>query len=407
MHYDHLLVRYGELTLKGTNRKKFVNQLKDNVKRALIPLDGYHVKGKRDRMYVELDENADMKEIIRRLSKVYGIKSISPVIKTDKTEEAINESAVQLAQSFEKDTTFKIDVKRVDKSFPLDTYTLQREVGGKILSQTEDLTVNVKRPAHEIKVEIRLDAVYIYEEIIPGSGGLPVGTGGKTLLMLSGGIDSPVAGMEVMKRGVTIEAIHFHSPPFTSEKAKDKVSELTRILSERVGPIKLHIVPFTELQKQINKVVHPRYTMTSTRRIMMRVADAFVHKIGAHAIVNGENLGQVASQTLKSMYAINHVTSTPVLRPLLTLDKEDIIKKAKEIGTFETSIQPFEDCCTIFTPKNPVTEPDFDKVEKYESVFDFEDMIQTAVDNIETLTIDPNYKSEKEQSTDALIEDLF
>ncbi|MFW3640834.1 tRNA uracil 4-sulfurtransferase ThiI [Staphylococcus caprae] len=407
MHYDHLLVRYGELTLKGTNRKKFVNQLKDNVKRALIPLDGYHVKGKRDRMYVELDENADMKEIIRRLSKVYGIKSISPVIKTDKTEEAINESAVQLAQSFEKDTTFKIDVKRVDKSFPLDTYTLQREVGGKILSQTEDLTVNVKRPDHEIKVEIRLDAVYIYEEIIPGSGGLPVGTGGKTLLMLSGGIDSPVAGMEVMKRGVTIEAIHFHSPPFTSEKAKDKVIELTRILSERVGPIKLHIVPFTELQKQINKVVHPHYTMTSTRRIMMRVADAFVHKIGAHAIVNGENLGQVASQTLKSMYAINHVTSTPVLRPLLTLDKEDIIKKAKEIGTFETSIQPFEDCCTIFTPKNPVTEPDFDKVEKYESVFDFEDMIQTAVDNIETLTIDPNYKSEKEQSTDALIEDLF
>lgn len=407
MHYDHLLVRYGELTLKGTNRKKFVNQLKDNVKRALIPLDGYHVKGKRDRMYVELDENADMKEIIRRLSKVYGIKSISPVIKTDKTEEAINESAVQLAQSFEKDTTFKIDVKRVDKSFPLDTYTLQREVGGKILSQTEDLTVNVKRPDHEIKVEIRLDAVYIYEEIIPGSGGLPVGTGGKTLLMLSGGIDSPVAGMEVMKRGVTIEAIHFHSPPFTSEKAKDKVIELTRILSERVGPIKLHIMPFTELQKQINKVVHPRYTMTSTRRIMMRVADAFVHKIGAHAIVNGENLGQVASQTLKSMYAINHVTSTPVLRPLLTLDKEDIIKKAKEIGTFETSIQPFEDCCTIFTPKNPVTEPDFDKVEKYESVFDFEDMIQTAVDNIETLTIDPNYKSEKEQSTDALIEDLF
>lgn len=407
MHYDHLLVRYGELTLKGTNRKKFVNQLKDNVKRALIPLDGYHVKGKRDRKYVELDENADMKEIIRRLSKVYGIKSISPVIKTDKTEEAINESAVQLAQSFEKDTTFKIDVKRVDKSFPLDTYTLQREVGGKILSQTEDLTVNVKRPDHEIKVEIRLDAVYIYEEIIPGSGGLPVGTGGKTLLMLSGGIDSPVAGMEVMKRGVTIEAIHFHSPPFTSEKAKDKVIELTRILSERVGPIKLHIVPFTELQKQINKVVHPRYTMTSTRRIMMRVADAFVHKIGAHAIVNGENLGQVASQTLKSMYAINHVTSTPVLRPLLTLDKEDIIKKAKEIGTFETSIQPFEDCCTIFTPKNPVTEPDFDKVEKYESVFDFEDMIQTAVDNIETLTIDPNYKSEKEQSTDALIEDLF
>lgn len=407
MHYDHLLVRYGELTLKGTNRKMFVNQLKDNVKRALIPLQGYHVKGKRDRMYVDMDQDADMNEIIHRLTKVYGIKSISPVIKTDKTEEAIYEAAIQLARDFDEGSTFKIDVKRVDKSFHLDTYALQREVGGAILKNVEGVSVNVKQPDHEVRVEIRLDAVYIFEKIIQGSGGLPVGTGGKTLLMLSGGIDSPVAGMEVMKRGVTIEAIHFHSPPFTSEKAKDKVIELTRILSERVGYIKLHIVPFTELQKQINKVVHPRYTMTSTRRMMMRVSDALVHKIGANAIVNGENLGQVASQTLKSMYAINHVTSTPVLRPLLTLDKEDIIKKARDIGTYETSIQPFEDCCTIFTPKNPVTEPDFDKVEKYEGVFNFDDMVQTAVDNIETMTIDQNYKSEKEQSTDALIEDLF
>jgi thiamine biosynthesis protein ThiI len=213
--------------------------------------------------------------------------------------------------------------------------------------------------------------------------------------------------MEVMRRGVTIEAIHFHSPPFTSEKAKDKVIELTRILSQHVGPIKLHIVPFTELQKQINKVVHERYTMTSTRRMMMQVADKLVHKIGAHAIVNGENLGQVASQTLKSMYAINHVTSTPVLRPLLTLDKEEIVKKAKNIGTFDVSIQPYEDCCTIFTPKNPVTEPDFEKVVKYESVFDFEEMIDNAVANIETLTITKDYQSDKEAETSAIIEDLF
>ena len=178
-------------------------------------------------------------------------------------------------------------------------------------------------------------------------------------------------------------------------------------MAERVGPIKLHIVPFTELQKQINRVVHPRYTMTSTRRMMMRISDVVVHRIDAHAIVNGENLGQVASQTLKSMYAINHVTTTPVLRPLLTLDKEDIIRKAKELGTFEISIQPYEDCCTIFTPKNPVTEPDFDKVEKYEGVYDFDEMIQKAVENIETLIIDRYYKNDKEQSTDALIEDLF
>ncbi|MBM6328646.1 tRNA 4-thiouridine(8) synthase ThiI [Staphylococcus epidermidis] len=407
MQYDHLLVRYGELTLKGTKRKMFVNQLKDNVKRALIPLSGYHVKGKRDRMYIELSPEADINEIIQRLSKVYGIKSISPVIKIDKNEEKINQSAIQLSHDFEKGSTFKVDVKRVDKSFRLDTYELQRQVGGAILKENNNITVNVKNPDYEIKIEVRMDAIYIYEKVIAGAGGLPVGTGGKTLLMLSGGIDSPVAGIEVMKRGVTVEAIHFHSPPFTSEKAKDKVIELTRILAERVGPIKLHLVPFTEIQKQINKVVHPRYTMTSTRRMMMRISDKVVHQINANAIVNGENLGQVASQTLKSMYAINHVTATPVLRPLLTLDKEDIIKKAKELGTFETSIQPYEDCCTIFTPKNPVTEPDFDKVIKYESVFNFDEMIENAVENIETLTIDQNYKSAKEQSTDSLIKDLF
>lgn len=407
MQFDHLLVRYGELTLKGTNRKMFVNQLKDNVKRALIPLRGYHVKGKRDRMYIELSPEADINEIIQRVSKVYGIKSISPVIKIDKNEEKINQSAIQLSQDFVKGSTFKVDVKRVDKSFRLDTYELQRRVGGAILKENNNITVNVKNPDYEIKIEVRMDAIYIYEKVIAGAGGLPVGTGGKTLLMLSGGIDSPVAGIEVMKRGVTVEAIHFHSPPFTSEKAKDKVIELTRILAERVGPIKLHLVPFTEIQKQINKVVHPRYTMTSTRRMMMRISDKVVHQINANAIVNGENLGQVASQTLKSMYAINHVTATPVLRPLLTLDKEDIIKKAKELGTFETSIQPYEDCCTIFTPKNPVTEPDFDKVVKYESVFNFDEMIENAVENIETLTIDQNYKSAKEQSTDSLIKDLF
>ncbi|MCG2500182.1 tRNA 4-thiouridine(8) synthase ThiI [Staphylococcus epidermidis] len=407
MQFDHLLVRYGELTLKGTNRKMFVNQLKDNVKRALIPLRGYHVKGKRDRMYIELSPEADINEIIQRLSKVYGIKSISPVIKIDKNEEKINQSAIQLSQDFVKGSTFKVDVKRVDKSFRLDTYELQRQVGGAILKENNNITVDVKNPDYEIKIEVRMDAIYIYEKVIAGAGGLPVGTGGKTLLMLSGGIDSPVAGIEVMKRGVTVEAIHFHSPPFTSEKAKDKVIELTRILAERVGPIKLHLVPFTEIQKQINKVVHPRYTMTSTRRMMMRISDKVVHQINANAIVNGENLGQVASQTLKSMYAINHVTATPVLRPLLTLDKEDIIKKAKELGTFETSIQPYEDCCTIFTPKNPVTEPDFDKVVKYESVFNFDEMIENAVENIETLTIDQNYKSAKEQSTDSLIKDLF
>lgn len=407
MTYDHLLVRYGELTLKGANRKMFVNQLRTNVQKALKSFDGIKIKANRDRMYIELEETADIDAIIERLSKIFGIYSISPVMKLEKTVEAVSQQASAFAKNYASGDTFKIDVKRADKKFPYDTYELQRQVGGAVLNDNEHITVNVKQPDHEIKVEVRIDAIYIYDQTIEGAGGLPVGTGGKTLLMLSGGIDSPVAAMEVMRRGVTIEAIHFHSPPFTSEKAKDKVIELTRILSQHVGPIKLHIVPFTELQKQINKVVHERYTMTSTRRMMMQVADKLVHKIDAHAIVNGENLGQVASQTLKSMYAINNVTSTPLLRPLLTLDKEEIVKKAKNIGTFDVSIQPYEDCCTIFTPKNPVTEPDFEKVVKYESVFDFEEMIDNAVANIETLTISKDYQSDKEVETSAIIEDLF
>ena len=407
MKYDHILVRYGELTLKGTNRKRFTNVLKENVIQSLRSLEGTRVKCERDRMFISLFEEANVNEVMNRLTKIFGIKSISPVFKTTQNLEDIKQLCVSLAKDFANGDTFKIDVKRVDKSFSLDTYQLQRELGGVILKSVDHLKVDVKRPTHNIKVEVRKEGVYIYTKVIDGAGGLPTGTGGKTLLQLSGGIDSPVAGMEMMKRGVKIEAIHFHSPPFTSEKAKDKVIELTRILSERVGPIKLHIVPFTALQKQINKSVHPRYTMTTTRRMMLRVTDIILERIGANAIVNGENLGQVASQTLKSMYAINDVTSTPILRPLISLDKEDIIKKAKEIGTFEVSIQPYEDCCTIFTPKNPVTEPDFDKVVKYESVFNFDNLVQEAVDNVETIEINKDYKTEKDKSTDALIDELF
>lgn len=407
MKYDHILVRYGELTLKGTNRKRFTNVLKENVIQSLRSLEGTRVKCERDRMFISLFEEANVNEVMNRLTKIFGIKSISPVFKTTQNLEDIKQLCVSLAKAFANGDTFKIDVKRVDKSFSLDTYQLQRELGGVILKSVDHLKVDVKRPTHNIKVEVRKEGVYIYTKVIDGAGGLPTGTSGKTLLQLSGGIDSPVAGMEIMKRGVKIEAIHFHSPPFTSEKAKDKVIELTRILSERVGPIKLHIVPFTALQKQINKSVHPRYTMTTTRRMMLRVTDIILERIGANAIVNGENLGQVASQTLKSMYAINDVTSTPILRPLISLDKEDIIKKAKEIGTFEVSIQPYEDCCTIFTPKNPVTEPDFDKVVKYESVFNFDDLVQEAADNVETIEINKDYKTEKDKSTDALIDELF
>ncbi|WZE72398.1 tRNA uracil 4-sulfurtransferase ThiI [Macrococcus sp. CCM 2573] len=397
MQYDHILVRYGELTLKSGNRNTFINQLKSNIKYALIPLTGYKVNANRDRMYVEITEDADVEEIMKRISKVFGVHSVSPVVKVEKDIDQIKSSAVKLARDIDAPgVTFKVDAKRSDKGFPYDTFALQQELGGEILSNIEHLTVDVKKPDYRLLVEIRSDAAYLYSRVIKGAGGLPVGTGGKTLLMLSGGIDSPVAGIEVMKRGVTIEAIHFHSPPFTSEEAKQKVIDLTRIMAETTGEIKLHLVPFTDIQKMIHKKVPENLTMTSTRRMMLKIADKFARQIEAKALVNGENLGQVASQTLGSMYAINAVTNLPILRPLLTLDKDEIIIKAKEIGTFETSIQPFEDCCTIFTPKNPKTNPRLDKVESFEAGTDFDAMIEEAVANIETLTISKHTDTKQE-----------
>lgn len=397
MQYDHILVRYGELTLKSGNRNTFINQLKSNIKYALIPLTGYKVNANRDRMYVEVTEDADVEEIMKRISKVFGVHSVSPVVKVEKDIDQIKSSAVKLARDIDAPgVTFKVDAKRSDKGFPYDTFALQQELGGEILSNIEHLTVDVKKPDYKLLVEIRSDAAYLYSRVIKGAGGLPVGTGGKTLLMLSGGIDSPVAGIEVMKRGVTIEAIHFHSPPFTSEEAKQKVIDLTRIMAETTGEIKLHLVPFTDIQKMIHKKVPENLTMTSTRRMMLKIADKFARQIDAKALVNGENLGQVASQTLGSMYAINAVTNLPILRPLLTLDKDEIIIKAKEIGTFETSIQPFEDCCTIFTPKNPKTNPRLDKVESFEAGTDFDAMLEEAVANIETLTISKHTDTKQE-----------
>lgn len=397
MQYDHILVRYGELTLKSGNRNTFINQLKSNIKYALIPLTGYKVNANRDRMYVEITEDADAEEIMKRISKVFGVHSVSPVVKVEKNIDQIKSSAVKLARDIDAPgVTFKVDAKRSDKGFPYDTFALQQELGREILSNIEHLTVDVKNPDYKLLVEIRSDAAYLYSRVIKGAGGLPVGTGGKTLLMLSGGIDSPVAGIEVMKRGVTIEAIHFHSPPFTSEEAKQKVIDLTRIMAETTGEIKLHLVPFTDIQKMIHKKVPENLTMTSTRRMMLKIADRFARQIDAKALVNGENLGQVASQTLGSMYAINAVTNLPILRPLLTLDKDEIIIKAKEIGTFDTSIQPFEDCCTIFTPKNPKTNPRLDKVESFEAGTDFDAMIEEAVANIETLTISKHTNTKKE-----------
>jgi thiamine biosynthesis protein ThiI len=273
---------------------------------------------------------------------------------------------------------------------------MNREIGGHVLKNTENLTVNVKQPDVHLRIEIREHATYITFKDVKGAGGLPVGSSGRAMLMLSGGFDSPVAGYQAMKRGIQIEAVHFFSPPYTSERAKQKVIDLTECLAAYGGEVKLHIVPFTKIQELIHKQVPENYTMTSTRRMMLKIADKIREKRDALAIITGESLGQVASQTLESMYAINHVTNTPIIRPLIAVDKNDIIEEARRIGTYDTSIQPFEDCCTIFTPPSPKTKPKLEKVERYESFADFEPMLDEAVDQIETIIVTNEKKAADE-----------
>ncbi len=392
MKYDHILVRYGELTLKTKNRKMFVNAIRKTIIRSLQDFD-VKVKANRDRAYIEL-YNADPYEVMDALKHVTGILSVSPVVKLEKTEEAMKQTALKFASDFKENSTFKIEVKRADKEFHLKTFDIQDMLGGLLLRNIDNIEVDVRQPDFKVMVEVRLDAIYMYHEVIKCVGGLPAGTGGRALLMLSGGIDSPVAGFEIMKKGVELDAIHFHSPPYTSLKATDKVKQLIDIMSERTGvDIKLHIVPFTELQTTLYDKIPDNISMTSTRRILLRMAVNLAGRINAEAIVNGENLGQVASQTLTSMHAINAVTAFPVLRPLLTLEKNDIVKMAKEYNTYETSIMPFEDCCTIFKPKAPKTKPALDKVLKFESSVEFEPMIEKALENVEVY--ETNAKDDK------------
>ena len=392
MKFDHILVRYGELTLKTKNRMMFVYALRDRMNQALSNFD-IEVRANRDRAYIDInDENPY--DIIDKLLNISGILSMSPVVKIEKNDDAMKETVLKFANSIESGHTFKIEVKRADKNYHLDTFGIHQLLGGQVMEHTDHLTVDVKKPDYKIMVEIRPDAIYMYYDSIKGLGGLPLGTGGKALLMLSGGIDSPVAGIDLMKRGVEIEAIHFHSPPYTSPQATEKVKKLVDIMSDRTGfDIKLHIVPFTELQTTIYDKVPDNLSMTSTRRVMLRLSEKLSKKINAEAIVNGENLGQVASQTLTSMYAINEVTNLPVLRPLLTLEKNDIVAMAKRMGTYETSILPFEDCCTIFKPKAPKTKPNLEMVKKFESNVDFEPMIEKALNNIEVYI--PSKESEE------------
>lgn len=384
MKWHEILIRYGEISTKGKNRNQFINRLRQNIRYTFQDLDNIRVRSERDRMYVGSDSQEDMATLIERLPGVFGIQSFSPVAVCETTLDDMKRLAVEIVQGLDYEgKTFKVNVKRSYKQFEMETYELNREIATHVLSTLPGMVVQMKDPEIELRIEVREDSTNMMVEVIHGAAGLPVGSNGKALLLLSGGIDSPVAAYYMMKRGVRIEAIHFFSPPFTSEQSLGKVKELSEIISRFGGNVRLHIIPFTAIQQKIQSAVPQNVTMTSTRRMMMKIADRVREEIEATVLVTGENLGQVASQTLESLAAINDVTTTPILRPLITFDKLDIIEVAQRIGTFETSIRPFEDCCTVFTPANPKTKPNVEKMNYYEAFTDFDEMIEQAVKNRE------------------------
>ncbi|MGL5978060.1 MAG: tRNA uracil 4-sulfurtransferase ThiI [Erysipelotrichaceae bacterium] len=402
LQFDRILVRFGELSTKGKNKKIFINRLLSNTKDALKAFDALTYEKTHDRLYIVLN-GEDHEAVAKVLKNVFGIYSFSFAAKVNSDIDQIVETAVKLATPYaDTDTTFKIDTRRQHKLFYMVSDEINRAVATPILRDLH-LKVDVKKPMLRITIEVHQFDTYIMTDKILGAGGYPVGVGGKALLMLSGGIDSPVAAYMTQKRGVMVEAIHFASPPYTSARAQQKVMDLASITSMYQGKMRVHVIPFTDLQLAIYNNCDIPYAITIMRRMMYRIAERYAreHKLGA--IVNGECLGQVASQTLESMDVINNVVSIPVLRPLISFDKLDIIEIAKKIETYETSIQPFEDCCTIFTPKNPVTKPTIRKAEYNENKFDFEPLIEQCLANVETILVYPEMKAVTKQEE----EDLF
>jgi len=395
MEFDHILIRYGEIGLKGKNIKQFLVRLQENIQHKLRSFPKAKVSRTRGRMFVLLNGH-DPEPIIENLKDVFGISSMSLAVKTENDLEAIKEAALFALCYGEDVKTFKVSVKRIEKSFPVRSQELNQLLGGHLLMNTEGYTVDLHHPDVAIKVEIRSNATYITSSRIKGLGGLPVRTSGKTLLLLSGGIDSPVAGYLAMKRGVQIEAVHFHSPPFTSERAKQKVLDLAQKLTRYGHEIKIHLVPFTKLQQAIFRDIPDSYAMTVMRRMMLRVSERICEQEGILSMTTGESLGQVASQTMESMHVINSVTNYPMIRPLVAMDKEDIIEISHKIDTFDISIRPYEDCCTIFVPKSPKTQPKKHKVEQFESGADFTELLEEAIAGTEVIKVSEEQKQEPE-----------
>lgn len=383
-----ILIKYGELTTKGDNRNLFINRIYENMKNLLRDYQVKIIKN-RVRMFITVeDEKID--EIIEIVKNIFGIHCIVIAYKVNTNIEKIKESILEIAKDIDFNT-FKVETDRADKSFPVSSMDFSKEIGGLILKNIPNKKVDVHKPDYLLKIEIRNDYTYIYSKEIPGAGGYPNGIAGKGLLMLSGGIDSPVAGYLAMKRGIKLECIYFESPPHTSIAAKNKVETLVKKLTTYQSNIRLHIINFTEIQEAIYKECNPNYMITIMRRMMYRISAEILKQNNGYVLINGESVGQVASQTLTSMQVINDVTNLPVIRPVACLDKLEIINLAKKIDTYETSILPYEDCCTIFLPKHPVINPKLSIAIQEENKFDYEKLITTAIENHEVITINKNY----------------
>lgn len=381
------LVRFGELSLKGKNRKYFEKTLLGNIKEALRS-HSVEIIPQHDRILVRVEKDEEHVEVRERLQKVFGIISLSPVDTAPLSMEAIQKQALELiTRNCHKPFTFKVETRRANKSFPQTSPKVNQQVGAFILNNTDKATVDVHSPEVELKIEIRQKETYLLLTSYSGAGGLPVGVSGKGLLMLSGGIDSPVAGWLCMKRGMDIEAIHFHSYPFTSERAREKVKELTRIISQYSGKINLHVMPFTEIQKKIQSHCPQELAISVMRRMMFLLSSRLAKQLNAGALITGESLGQVASQTLENISVVSEEVNIPVFRPLIGLDKQEIINLSSRIGTYPVSILPYEDCCTVFLPKHPATRPTREQVQEAEKRLEVNSLIKNCLEQRETFKL--------------------
>lgn len=376
-----LLVRMGEIFLKGDNRPQFINALARRVRYAIWPLHG-RLELAQGRMYVKGVQDMDL--CVDKVTKVFGVHSVSPALEVEKDLAAIERAAIEMTKDLSG--SFKVSARRADKRFPMDSMQLNAHLGGVVLDNNPNLHVDVHKPDHVLSVEIR-ELAYLHVTKIAAVGGMPVGTSGKALLLLSGGIDSPVAGFMLAKRGVELSAIHYHSFPFTSEQAKRKVVELAHILSQYTGPIHLYVVPFTKIQQELYDKCPDNQLTILMRRFMMRIANRVALEKGCGALITGESLGQVASQTMEGLQCSSDVCTLPVFRPLIGFDKTEIMDRAQQIGTYDTSILPYEDCCTIFTPKHPTTKPKVERLRESEALLDVEGLTEEAVQGIEEILV--------------------